>query len=284
MADTPDDLVFELHAETLWPDHPYGYSILGTPRDAGAVSGPTICAASTRPGTTRATAWWLRRGTWSTASCSPCSSGRGGSMAPAASRRPDRRSRPRAAARARYRVEARDTAQTHVVFGTDTFALRDPRRFPLAILTNVFGGGMSSRLFQRVREELGLAYAVFALQAVLPELRPAGRVRRHPDLHRRPGRSRRSGRSTTGSRGKGCRPTSWRTASSSSRGRSCSRWRARWPGWAGWPASPCTTTVIARSTRCWPRSTRSPRTTVADGGGRVFPPERQTVVRLGPEQ
>jgi predicted Zn-dependent peptidase len=50
------------------------------------------------------------------------------------------------------------------VFGTDTFSLRDPRRFPLAILTNVFGGGMSSRLFQRVREELGLAYAVFAFK------------------------------------------------------------------------------------------------------------------------
>ncbi len=49
-----------------------------------------------------------------------------------------------------------------MVFGTDTFPLKDPRRFALAILTNVFGGGMSSRLFQRVREELGLAYAVFA--------------------------------------------------------------------------------------------------------------------------
>jgi predicted Zn-dependent peptidase len=59
-------------------------------------------------------------------------------------------------------VEERDTAQTHIVFGTDTFPLRDPRRFPLAILTNVFGGGMSSRLFQRIREELGLAYGVFA--------------------------------------------------------------------------------------------------------------------------
>jgi predicted Zn-dependent peptidase len=60
--------------------------------------------------------------------------------------------------------EERDTAQTHIVFGTDTFPLRDPRRFPLAILTNVFGGGMSSRLFQRVREELGLAYGVYAFK------------------------------------------------------------------------------------------------------------------------
>jgi predicted Zn-dependent peptidase len=49
-----------------------------------------------------------------------------------------------------------------VVIGSDTFPLRDPRRFALAILVNVFGGGMSSRLFQRVREELGLAYSIFA--------------------------------------------------------------------------------------------------------------------------
>jgi predicted Zn-dependent peptidase len=69
---------------------------------------------------------------------------------------------PAPAVRGRSRHEERDTAQSHVVFGTDTFPLRDPRRFALAILTNVFGGGMSSRLFQRVREELGLAYAVFA--------------------------------------------------------------------------------------------------------------------------
>ena len=75
--------------------------------------------------------------------------------------------------------EQRDTAQTHIVFGTDTFPLRDPRRFALAMLTNVFGGGMSSRLFQRVREELGLAYAVYAYQHFY-QTRAARRVRRHP--------------------------------------------------------------------------------------------------------
>ena len=60
--------------------------------------------------------------------------------------------------------EARESAQTHIVLGTDTFAARDPRRYALAILANLLGGGMSSRLFQRVREELGLAYAVYAFQ------------------------------------------------------------------------------------------------------------------------
>ena len=59
------------------------------------------------------------------------------------------------------RREARDTTQAHIVFGTDTFPYADPRRYALAMLVNAFGGGMSSRLFQRIREELGLAYAVY---------------------------------------------------------------------------------------------------------------------------
>ncbi|MGH7700633.1 MAG: M16 family metallopeptidase, partial [Gemmatimonadales bacterium] len=57
---------------------------------------------------------------------------------------------------------AKDTAQTHIVFATDTVPFADRRKYALLVLANVFGGGMSSRLFQRVREELGLAYAIYA--------------------------------------------------------------------------------------------------------------------------
>jgi predicted Zn-dependent peptidase len=56
----------------------------------------------------------------------------------------------------------KDTTQTHIVFATDTVPYADDRRYALLVLANVFGGGMSSRLFQKVREELGLAYAVYA--------------------------------------------------------------------------------------------------------------------------
>ena len=38
VADTPDDLVFELHAAAMWPQHPYGYSILGTPETLAGIS------------------------------------------------------------------------------------------------------------------------------------------------------------------------------------------------------------------------------------------------------
>jgi predicted Zn-dependent peptidase len=51
------------------------------------------------------------------------------------------------------------------VLGTDTFRYSDRRRYPLMLLNTVLGAGMSSRLFQRVREELGLAYAVYAFQS-----------------------------------------------------------------------------------------------------------------------
>jgi predicted Zn-dependent peptidase len=45
VQDTPDDLVFELHAAALWPEHPYGYSILGTPDTVGALTAAELTAA-----------------------------------------------------------------------------------------------------------------------------------------------------------------------------------------------------------------------------------------------
>jgi predicted Zn-dependent peptidase len=160
VADTPDDLVFELHAETLWPDHPYGYSILGTPATLAALStqelrglhrdayfrGNCVIAAAGNVNHDQLLTVLEREGWFEGGAAQPIR------VAPPA----------RPARRGVGRHETRDTAQTHIVIGSDTFPLRDTRRFALAILVNVFGGGMSSRLFQRVREELGLAYAVFA--------------------------------------------------------------------------------------------------------------------------
>jgi predicted Zn-dependent peptidase len=160
VADTPDDLVFELHARALWPQHPYGFSILGTPDTLRALSAADLRA--------------LHQGGYYRGNCVIAAAGHVNhdQLLTVLEREGwfegDTREVPRGAVvpepgvRGGLLTEERDTAQTHIVFGTDTFPLRDPRRFPLAILTNVFGGGMSSRLFQRVREELGLAYGVFA--------------------------------------------------------------------------------------------------------------------------
>lgn len=162
VEDTPDDLVFDLHAQTLWPEHPYGFPILGTRETVSRLAADDLRALHDRTYHPRhvviAAAGHLEHDLllklltkcgWLTAPSGP-----EGPTVP-----------PVPAARRETRRVVRPSAQTHIVLGTDTFRYRDPRRAPLLLLNNVLGGGMSSRLFQRVREELGLAYAVYAFQS-----------------------------------------------------------------------------------------------------------------------
>jgi predicted Zn-dependent peptidase len=60
------------------------------------------------------------------------------------------------------RVVVKKTAQTHISIGVPAFPYQDPRRYSALVLSNILGGGMSSRLFQRIREKLGLAYSVYS--------------------------------------------------------------------------------------------------------------------------
>jgi predicted Zn-dependent peptidase len=57
------------------------------------------------------------------------------------------------------------TEQANMVLGCHGLSRHDPRRFAVGVLSAALGGGMSSRLFQRVREERGLAYSVYSFTA-----------------------------------------------------------------------------------------------------------------------
>jgi predicted Zn-dependent peptidase len=59
-------------------------------------------------------------------------------------------------------VVNRPTEQANVVVGTTALVATDPRRFSMSVLNAVLGGGMSSRLFQEIREQRGLAYSVYS--------------------------------------------------------------------------------------------------------------------------
>jgi predicted Zn-dependent peptidase len=61
-------------------------------------------------------------------------------------------------------VKKKDTEQAYVVLGTRGLSALDERRYPLSVLDTILGGGMSSRLFQEVRERRGLAYSVYSFQ------------------------------------------------------------------------------------------------------------------------
>jgi predicted Zn-dependent peptidase len=70
-----------------------------------------------------------------------------------------------AAGEARLAVLEKETEQAHICYGVSTMNAHHPDRFALALLDGVFGGGMSSRLFQEIREKRGLAYAVYSFSS-----------------------------------------------------------------------------------------------------------------------
>nr|WP_307774664.1 pitrilysin family protein [uncultured Cetobacterium sp.] len=61
------------------------------------------------------------------------------------------------------KIISQDTNQVHVCFNTKGISsLDDKNRIPVSVISNVLGGNMSSRLFQKIREERGLAYSVYS--------------------------------------------------------------------------------------------------------------------------
>ena len=227
VEDTPDDLVFELHNEALWGTHPYGYSILGTrdtvsalsvrrPPRAARARVPSASTSSSRPpGNVEHDALLeaLERTGW----------------ARRAARRQRRRSRRERRARDAAAAAPRGARQRRrrtSCSARPTVAHGDPRRYAISLVSMLLGGGMSSRLFQRVREELGLAYSVYTFQSFHADIGSARRVRRH-------GARDSAGAAADAIRAElarwsraGFPTTSWQPGKSQLRDRSRCRWRA----------------------------------------------------------
>ena len=69
-----------------------------------------------------------------------------------------------ARANSKVHVKRRDTEQAHIIIGGPGMSRSDERRWAFEILNHVMGSGMSSRLFREVREERGLAYAIYGFK------------------------------------------------------------------------------------------------------------------------
>jgi predicted Zn-dependent peptidase len=74
----------------------------------------------------------------------------------------------------RRRFERKDTEQYHVCLGATGMSRHDDRRFALRVLDTIFGGTSSSRLFQEVREQRGLAYAVYSFSSAYADTGQVG--------------------------------------------------------------------------------------------------------------
>lgn len=171
VEDTPDDLVFDLHAAALWRSHSYGYRILGTRETVAGITADDLKALHGRTYLPRQLVFAAAGNVEHEAVLAMLAQAGWFDLEPG----PEETTvaAPVAATRLEQRV-ARDGAQVHLVFGTETFRYGDPRRHALVLISTVFGSGMSSRLFQRVREELGLAYSVYAFHSFFQASGAAG--------------------------------------------------------------------------------------------------------------
>ena len=161
VEDTPEELVFDLHARALWGDHPYGGPVLGTSETVRAISRDdlmTLWRTAYRPGlSVVAAAGRVQHEDLLELVERHFPPGRGRAEAPLV---PE----PTAVTREEQRF-GRSSAQAHICVGSPTFRRSDPRRYAAILVSTALGGGMSSRLFQRIREELGLAYTVYTFQS-----------------------------------------------------------------------------------------------------------------------
>jgi predicted Zn-dependent peptidase len=158
--DSPDDLVHDLFAATLWPGHPLGWPISGSQASVTAARRDDLerfMAAHYRPDVSlvavagkldhdrivdtveRALGAWLGR------------------TVPTAVEPP--------APRPAVAFRSKDIEQVHLCLGVPGLPQAHPDRYILAVLDTALGGGMSSRLFQEIREERGLAYSITSYHA-----------------------------------------------------------------------------------------------------------------------
>ncbi len=168
--DAPDDLIHDLFAETLWQGHPLGRPVLGTRDTITAMARDQVKRFYDRlykpPHFVVAAAGNLRHrdlcslverhmdtGPKISDALSPRSR-KGGGVPPVSGASV---------------VKRRTTEQAHICLGTSAHSRKDPDRFAFGVVNSALGGGMSSRLFQEIREKRGLAYSVFCYHSMFAE-------------------------------------------------------------------------------------------------------------------
>lgn len=157
--DTPDDLVFDLFQDTAFPDQPLGRSILGTPDSVGGFSRDILIDYMAKH--------------YNASRMVVAAAGRVdhdvlvqlcGEAFEALPQRSNSEFEP-AAYRGGDTRRDQPLEQVHLVLGFNGVAYHDPGYYAQHVLSMALGGGMSSRLFQEVREKRGLAYSVYSFTA-----------------------------------------------------------------------------------------------------------------------
>lgn len=156
--DNPEDLVHELFTQNFWAPHALGKPILGTPETVSSFSRDSLCDWFDE--------WYAPNNMVITAAghltheqLIKLVEDRFSSRAASGASINDPKPKPATHVTLRTKSELE---QVHLCLGVPALPMTDQRRFAVAVLNNVLGGGMSSRLFQNIRERQGLAYSIFS--------------------------------------------------------------------------------------------------------------------------
>jgi len=157
--DTPDDLIWDKLQETAFAGQSIGRPILGTPATVRSFDRARLAAYLARNYRSPSMIVVAAGAVEHRAVVTEVERRFGTFAGP----------RPPAPEPARFiggsRIETRDLEQVHIALAMSGLPHRDPNLPSLQVFTNVLGGGMSSRLFQEVREQRGLCYAIYAFHA-----------------------------------------------------------------------------------------------------------------------
>ena len=159
--DSPDELVHDYLIEALWDGHRLGHMVLGDADvirnvdrsslvafHGGSYVATRLVAAAAGAVDHSAFVDMIERGTAGMLTGSE----------------PDRLAAMEAAGT--KLIRRKDTEQAHITIGTDGLEKNHPDRFALAVIDNILGGSMSSRLFQKIREERGLVYSIYSYSSL----------------------------------------------------------------------------------------------------------------------
>jgi len=157
--DDPADVAHDQFARALWGDHALALPVLGTKQSINGMGREVIAA------------YWERRYRPQSVVIAAAGHAEHEQVVDLAERHfgdwqggPAGHEFREAAVVPRVELKTKETEQAHLVFGGEALTRGDGRRFAFGLLNHILGAGMSSRLFREIREERGLAYAVYSFR------------------------------------------------------------------------------------------------------------------------
>ena len=157
VEDTPDEFIHDLFSQFFWPRHPLGFPILGRLETISRINRKTVIEYFSQHHRDLHPILVAAGNLRHEDLLNPVQEALG-NLKTRAKKRQGRPPHPHR----HLRVQNKKLEQVHLLLGTQGLAATHPQRYAFSILNTVLGGGMSSRLFQEVREKRGLAYSVYS--------------------------------------------------------------------------------------------------------------------------